>query len=551
MKAFSARCVLGLAALASVSARLPAQQPATASITAPSIDAITAARLRADLMFLAGDGFRGRLVETPENQLAHEWVKARLEWLGLKPLGQVGSYNVPFQLIRTSLGAENELALDWSGTVSRHAVGGDWHPRAFSGTGRAHGPLTFAGFGVVAPKFKRDELGADVRGKVVLMLDHEPGENDPDSPFDGVVSSEHASQLRRATDAQDRGAVAVLFVADVHNHPAAEDFGAVTRAYWPARPPRLDRYQLASWVQRLRIPVGQVSVALAEQMVRGSGRTLASLATAAEAGGPVVTLPGVTATVSASVARVVVPARNVVAVLEGADPVLKNEFVLVSAHVDHNGADGDQIWAGADDDGSGTVALLAIADAYTRSAAAGLRPKRSILFVSFDAEERGPLSGAWGFAEAPPVPMARIAAVLNLDMIGRSEEVPAGGGTRFRGLDVQSGESNRNTLNLFGWSRSATLTAAIDAANVGSGLVIKKMYDNNISQLLRRTDVWPFLQHGVPGVTFSTGLHPDYHTIYDRPEKIEYAKLERITRLVYQASWNLAQSSTRPQPNTR
>jgi len=122
-----------------------------------------------------------------------------------------------------------------------------------------------------------------------------------------------------------------------------------------------------------------------------------------------------------------------------------------------------------------------------------------------------------------------------------------GGGPRFNGLEVQTAESNRNAVNILGYSRHPELSAAIERANqAGPGLELKMRYDNNRSNLLRRSDQWPFLQNGVPAVWFHTGLHPDYHTPYDRPEKINYEKMERIARLVYQASWALANQDGRP-----
>jgi len=544
---------VALAALSAAAGAMgtPVVAPLGAQGSAPHADAITAARLRADLMFLAGDGFRGRLTDTPENALALEWIKARFEWLGLAPKGVGGSYFAPFNLITSALGTGNELSVDWGTATSRHPVGGDFHPRFHSASGAARGAVAFVGFGISAPARRHDDLAGDVRGKILLMLDNEPGVNDPASPFDGVVNSEYANQLRKTLDAQARGAAGVLFVADVHNRPGEENFDAATRAYWPATPMRLPRYTLASWMQQVHIPAGQVSVALAEQLVKGTGKSLATLARAAESStGPLV-LPGVSVTITTDLQRTVVPDRNVVAVLEGSDPVLKDEYVLIAAHPDHNGTEGGQVLSGADDNGSGTVGLLAIADAYARAAAQGVRPKRSILFVALNSEERGPLMGAWGYVEAPVVPLARTVAMLNMDMIGRNEEVPPDGGARFRGLPVQSAESNRNSVNLYGFSRSGTLTAAIERANAGTRLTIEKRYDNNISQLLRRTDMWAFQQRGVPAVTFATGLHPDYHRAEDRPERIEYDKMARIVRLVHQVSWDLANAPDRPVLDTR
>ena len=248
---------------------------------------------------------------------------------------------------------------------------------------------------------------------------------------------------------------------------------------------------------------------------------------------------------STDIRRHIVPDRNVLAAIEGSDPKLKDEWVVISCHHDHDGADGDRIFNGADDNASGVVGLLEIAEAYSLAAQDGHRPKRSILFASFNSEERG-LLGSWAFVEHPPVPLDRIVAVLNMDMVGRDEEVPEGGGPRFRGLPVQSAESNHNAVNLLGHSRSTSLAQTIERANAPFGLTIKKVLDNNSSQLLRRSDQWPFLQNGVPAVFFHTGLHPDYHTTGDRPEKVNYPKMERIVRLVHQASWDLAQQADRP-----
>ncbi|HPV74598.1 MAG TPA: M28 family peptidase [Gemmatimonadaceae bacterium] len=547
----ASRIARALLLAAPLVASLTSAAPLAAQGAAPHAEAITASRMRADLMYLAGDGFRGRLTDTPENALALEWIKARFEWLGLAPRGSGGSFFAPYNLITSTLGTTNELSVDWGTATSRHVVGGDFHPRFHSATARASGAVAFVGFGISAPALQHDDLAGDVRGKILLMLDNEPGVNDPASPFDGVVNSEYANQLRKTLAAQARGAAGVLFVADVHNRQGEEDFDGATRAYWPATPMRLPRYTLASWMQQVHIPAGQISMALAEQLVKGTGKSLVTLARAAESSHAPLVLPGVSVTITTALQRTVVPDRNVVAMLEGSDPVLKDEYVLIAAHPDHNGADGAQIFNGADDNGSGTVGLLAIADAYARAAAQGIRPKRSILFVALNSEERGPLMGAWGYVEAPVVPLARTVAMLNMDMIGRNEEIPPNGGARFRGLPVQSADANRNSVNLYGFSRSNTLTAAIERSNAAIKLTLEKRYDNNISQLLRRTDMWAFQQSGVPAVTFATGLHPDYHRVEDRPERIEYDKMERIVRLVHQASWDLANAPDRPALNKR
>ena len=521
----------------------------TASSTrAPASDVITIPKMRADLEFLAGDALRGRLTDTPENAIALEWVAARFKWLGLKPMGANGTYFLPYGLAIGSLGSgTNELTVARGGSETRYGLTTGFYPHRYSASATATGDLVFAHFGIVAEPLGYDDLRGDVRGKVLLLLDHEPGENDSASVFEGIVTSEYTNPLKKALAAQARGAAAVLFVTDVQNHQGGQPFETASRQYWPAQPPRLLPYTLAAWADKLTIPVGQISVALADSLARGAGKPLADLARESESarGSAPVAIPGVSITVTASVVRRTVVDRNVLAAIEGSDPNLRNEWVVISAHPDHNGAVGDTVFHGADDNASGTAALLAIAEAYAKATAAGQRPRRSVLFASFNSEERGPLMGSWGYTEAPAVPLERTVAMINMDMIGRNEEVPENGGARFRGLPVQTGGSNKNSVTLLGWSRSS-LTANVERANARYGLTLKKNYDNNASQLLRRSDSWPFLQHGVPAIWFHNGLHPDYHLTSDTADRINYEKMERIAKLVHQLSWDLAQASGRP-----
>jgi Zn-dependent M28 family amino/carboxypeptidase len=298
-------------------------------------------------------------------------------------------------------------------------------------------------------------------------------------------------------------------------------------------------------MDRITIPVAQISADVAAELLAGLGRSLEDLSASAETSTGIVEVPDVRVSLTTNVVRHVTPARNVLAMIEGSDPVLRNEVVIIAAHHDHNGADGDQIFNGADDDGSGIVGMLAAAAAYAEAARNGRLPRRTVLFAAWDAEERG-LLGAWYHTERPRFPLDRTAAVLNLDMIGRNEEVPPDGGGRFNGLEVQTAASNANAINILGYSRTPSLSAAVEAANAAYGLELKLRYDNNTSNLLRRSDHWPFLQNGVPAVWFHNGLHPDYHTVDDDADRIEYAKMERIVRLVHQTSWDLANAETRP-----
>jgi hypothetical protein len=515
---------------------------------APQNESIRQEDLRADLFFLAGDSMRGRLTDTEENRAAADYIRSRFERLGLKPAGPNNSYFQPYNLMTATLGEGNALDLVYGDGAARHLrEGQECYPHRFSASGHASGQVVFVGFGIAAPHLQYDDYNGNLKGQIVLALDHEPGERDAGSPFDGVVTSEPSTTWRKAFGAQEKGAAAVLFVSDVHNHPDAGNFEAAAGNYWPDKPPRILNYTLATWADRIHIPVAQISPALAASLAAGTNRTFEELSRSAETthGFTPLPLPGARVDLHTAVDRHIVPDRNVVALVEGSDPRLKNEWVIISAHFDHNGADGTQIFNGADDNGSGVVALLEIAEAYALAAKDGHRPRRSVLFAAWNSEERG-LLGAWAYTERPLAPLTTIAAVLNMDMIGRNEEIPIGGGQRFAGLEVQTAESNSNALNLMAFSKVPDITAVVEKANSGIGLDLKKRYDNNSSNLLRRSDQWPFLQRGVPAMGFITGLHPDYHTPYDRPEKINYVKMEKIARLVHQVSWDIANADSRP-----
>jgi hypothetical protein len=417
--------------------------------------------------------------------------------------------------------------------------------------------VVFAGYGITAKDIDYDDYRdvSAIRGKVALVLTGEPGARDPNSPFDGVVTSHLSGLLQKAQAAQAAGAVAILFVSQAGGGP---NFAAQGRNMYPAagQGGRIPTYTIGAWMNAIKIPAANVSFELVNAWMTDAGKKWDDLAAASEsAARGLATVPlNVEIEINTAVTRQPVPDRNVLAKIEGSDPVLKNEWIIISAHIDHDGATGPtSILNGADDDGSGAIGVLAIAQAYADAAKAGRRPRRSILFAEFNSEERG-LLGAWAYTTQPVAPLDKIVAVLNMDMIGRNEEVPAPtgegrGGGRFNGLDPQTAESNANAMNIIGSVRTPDLKAIIDRINAASGadkLEIKYRYDNNVSNLLRRSDHWPFIQHGIPGLWFFTGLHPDYHQVGDRPERINYPKMTKVLKLVYQTSWDLAMSNARP-----
>ena len=216
---------------------LLAAMPLAQAGKAPQIESITAAQMRADLFFLASDAMQGRLTDTRENAIAADWVSSRFERLGLKPGGQGGSFDHRYFLMKASLGSRNELTIGGRDAInpSQSTLGQDFYPHRFSANGSIQAGTRLCRFRHrLAASSAHDDYRDAVQGRIVLILDREPGVNDPASKFDGLVTAEAAQPLRKVLAAQEKGASGVIFVEDVHNQAAASNFQAQAANYWPA-----------------------------------------------------------------------------------------------------------------------------------------------------------------------------------------------------------------------------------------------------------------------------------------------------------------------------
>ena len=252
--------------------------------------------------------------------------------------------------------------------------------------------------------------------------------------------------------------------------------------------------------------------------------------------------------------------ENVIGILEGSDPVLKNEYVVLSAHLDHLGltvpqADGHNVNNGADDDGSGSAGLMSVAHAYAAGAAKGIRPKRSMLFLWVGGEEKG-LWGSQYFAEYPPIDLSTVVADLNMDMIGRTKSEKSVDPNATHVL-VNPGE----VLLIGPQVSSDDLGEAVEAVNNNyQKLKLNHFYDvtapddthDNLGpqprgqRIFYRSDHYNFAKMGVPIAFFTTGLHVDYHRASDTPDKIDYNAMQQISKTMAAVGWQLANSNGRP-----
>jgi hypothetical protein len=361
-----------------------------------------------------------------------------------------------------------------------------------------------------------------------------------DSRFAGKGNTLYASRQMKVLNAQRRGAIAVLIAPEPRRrHPTAQELRDRIghQADHAANP--IPSQALLDGV--LKIPSLLITDSVAERILAPLGRPsdlqskIDGDLTARSA-----PLPGSVVTLTLRVgARREATAWNVAGLIEGTDPTLAPETIIIAAHHDHDGQSDGKIWAGADDNASGVAGVVALARAF---AAQPARPRRSLLFIAFAAEERG-LLGAQHYTEHPLRPLATTRAVINFDMIGRNEEAsPHTDGL----IDVPSDTSLR--LNLVGATYSRDYLGVLKAENRRVGLVLDDRFDREPAlNTLFRSDQFPFLMHGVPAVWWFTGFHKDYHHPTDTAEKINYAKMALILRLAYLSASRFARDEKPPQ----
>lgn len=396
--------------------------------------------------------------------------------------------------------------------------------------GEAIGELVFAGFAIASREDGLDELaGLDLKGKVALVLEGEPAH---DKKLDGPELSRASSLYAKVGALAERGAAAVVLVSrpgeswhDHHGKPRRKQKGG------PEEAPLDFRHTWASWVGEederppsKRLPVVEATTAaasllLGEDVAALRGRIESSFkpARAKAKKGPRVS-------VGSKTKRSRLWVDNVVAVLPGSDARLAAEWVVLGAHYDHIGVDQrGRIGLGADDNASGTAALLELAEAL-----AAARPARSVMFAAFSGEEDG-LLGSQALARALPMDKGAIAAMINLDMIGRGDP---------------------KEVAIIGIVQNPALEDVLQRARKLEKTGIERLVLRQGEELFQRSDHWSFHELGVPVLFFFEGLpiekNGDYHTWRDVPERLDWPKILHTTRLVYSTAWLLTTDPSRP-----
>ena len=517
--------------------RQPRAQRTTASLPAQrGTDKITANQLRDYLTFIASDALEGR--DTPSRGLdtAAQFLAVNLSRWGFKPAGDAGSF---FQKIALTSDVVDKEQTKVSLNGQPLTIGEHYLP--FPGTLDANGPMVFAGNGwFVKSKNIDGYRGIDARGKIAIIFG--PPAGLPRGVTRQDMQGTRGVDYMNAFEYAEKQGVAALVIVP--------DFQFI--ANWERNRMRMiERGNLV--VEKFqtgpqRVIAGIIaSPQLANTLFQGERANATALFESAYGGQavePFELRPDKKLSIAVrKQSSAAMSTQNVVAVFEGSDPVLKNEYVALGAHYDHVGVgipvNGDATYNGADDDGSGTTALLAIAEALAHTTP---RPKRSILFVWHAGEEKG-LWGSRYFTENPTIALDKIVTQINLDMIGRSK---------------QEGDTNPRNTNLSGPNGIYVIGSKMMSTELGEltervnrdylNLSYDYRYDDpaDPNRYFFRSDHINYARKGIPIVFFFDGEHVDYHRPSDSVEKIDFQKMEKITRTIHMMMWEIADRATRP-----
>ena len=491
-----------------------------AVLAADTGPAIKPDALLAHVKFLSSDDLAGRGNGTPGLERAAEYIASQFKAAGLQPGGKDGTWFQPFELVTgLDVGDGNELAIQANGRPVTFSLGQTYYPistTANSSTREASAdlarlPLVFAGYGISAPSLNYDDYaGVDVGGKAVIIFSHEPQEHDDKSRFDGRKPMGHSLAMNKAMTARNKGARLVMVVSDpthekdeapydgFRKDPQAEDYGiTILRVQRDRIAPLLAAWKLDDLAKEID--------------ATGSPRSRV--------------LDATTVTYTEHLAKTRRTVRNVIGVLPGSSR--KDEAVVLGAHYDHLGLGGrhsmnpslaGQVHNGADDNASGTAAIIEIA----RAAAANRdRFGRTVVFVAFAGEELG-LIGSAQYVADPFVPLDKTVAMVNLDMVGRP----------------------RGRIMISGLETAPTVDADVDAAAAAvKGLEIKRFQEG---AGVGSSDDTSFAVKKIPAIGFFSGFHSDYHRPSDDWQQIEAAGAASVASLAYELTARLASRPDRP-----
>ncbi|HEY0895737.1 MAG TPA: M28 family peptidase [Sphingobacteriaceae bacterium] len=487
---------------------------------------ITTEDARKHLTILAGDDFQGRETAGPGAEKAAQYLKKQYQALGLKaPVN--GDF---FQKVDVKLKTVLARNVSVNGQPLEFLKDFVITPSGFSGPAASYQDVVFVGYGIQSDKYD-DLSAADLEGKVAIVLNGEPKSANgtylitgTDKPSDWTTGRSKKTMALRAK----KPALIVTVdpnMARYANMKSSFDRPGYVLGEEKARPGAVNSITL--------------SAAAANKLLAPGGKTIEQLKAGIDETGKFAPV-SVKTSLSVDLKTELKPtdSKNVLAYLEGSDPKLKNELIVISSHYDHVGVDenGD-VFNGADDDGSGTTGVLEIAEAFVKAKKAGKGPRRSILFLNVVGEEKGLLGSQW-YSDNPVFPLANTVTNLNIDMIGRV------------GFEYKGKADSANYVYVIGSDKlSSTLKEISEKANkTYTNLTLDYKYDdpNDTERIYYRSDHYNFAKHGIPIIFYFNGIHEDYHKVTDEVKKINFGALAKRAQLVFHTAWEIANRDEKP-----
>ena len=476
------------------------------------VERVSSSELLEHVAYLASDELQGRAPGTVGIGKAEQYISDQFSSYGLLPLSGKSSYFLEFAPYQGTFDpdASSLRFVSPSGTIVT-TLGVDFKPFWFSELGSISAELVFAGYGITAPEYDYDDYrDIDVAGKAVLIMRHEPEEQNSASRFNGRQFSQHAYFQKKIEVARSHGAVAMILFTDPLNHTGAEDLRVLsTLSLNPIAGKKHGDNPFLS------IHISRETAGL---VVQPFDFSLLKMQRAVDDGTPPSrydmgeTRVDLVLNLFPDDTRIQV--RNVAGIVPGSDPALQSELIVVGAHHDHLGSfagQGDTVYNGADDNASGTAALLEIAEQFAKMRK---KPKRSVVFVTFSSEEKG-LIGSQALVESGYLDMNSVVFMVNLDMIGRNPE---------------------ETIQVSGDGFTKGLRVLVEELNESYGLPLSFSGTTHAAN----SDHHVFHERGVPYLMFFSGEHDDYHGLGDHGDKLNYSRMESIAKLAFDLVEKLA-----------
>lgn len=522
--------------LASPPAENPSQGDKWLTATAnaaPYAELLSLEELQSLLTVLASDEFEGRETGQEGQRKAADFIAAHFEKLGLPTIGDSSTYfqNIAFTAESWDNG---QIELTINGESYRHLSDFVSFPSANSNRERfATEQVVFLGYGIDDPQYS-DYKGVNVAGKTILIYRDEPVNFEGKSWLTGTTElSPWSTDWRKKMEVAYQHGVATVLLVD------ADIKTTVGEARKTLLSPEMRMGEGGNAEGHLANNMF-ISSTLVKEIVGKKGKKFnKALDSIKKTGKPShLDLPCRLSMVQKKNKRQLL-GSNVLGYIEGSDPLLKNQVVVVSAHYDHLGRKGPAIYHGADDNGTGTSTVMLIAKAFAQAKKDGHGPRRSVLCLLVSGEEKG-LLGSEYYSEHPVFPLENTVADVNVDMIGRND---------------QKHDGNPNYIYVIGSNRLSTelhdINEAANAAHTHLDLDYTFNAKNDPNRFYYRSDHYNFAKKGIPSIFYFSGVHKDYHQPTDTVDKIMFEKMQKIGQLIFYTAWELANREDRIRVNVK